>query len=183
MEKNDLEALKMLADWAKWIVMIESGLISIIGVALSTDKINILKSIPVIAAFNIILAISAFFISLMGACFLLYSLPGIAQRLPPTKGDIYSMGTLDGKGIQIVIFSAIEVIGFAIGIYHLFILALCLISLNFNTSFLNFIQPLILLPFIIMVILILIKVLKYIFKRLFTLNKKIFNQITNDFQN
>jgi hypothetical protein len=122
METNALEALKLLADWSKWLASTQTVVISLIGVASASGRG---VALTVHGPVWLVLALTAFLISLLAAAFLLYALPGIAQRLPPPPNcDILSMGTYRGVGIKVVVFSTIQFAGFGLGVIFLAIWAI-----------------------------------------------------------
>ena len=121
MENNALEALKLLGEWSKWMVSVQTGIISLIGIATASGKISFIRTEGYFGTLNATLILGAlisFLVSLLAAAFLLYALPGMAQRLPPKEKnhDILMMGTLNGTGLKAVVFSALEVCCFCIGI-------------------------------------------------------------------
>jgi hypothetical protein len=88
-EKNDLEALKLLKEWCTWLVAIETGVIGAIGVmhkdiALSGIEYKIVWYLA-------LLVIVALGVSICASVHMVLAIPGMAQRLPPTDGDIYSL--------------------------------------------------------------------------------------------
>jgi hypothetical protein len=76
---SDLEALRLIGDWAKWLVTIETGAIAIIGASSTSDKLVI----PIFAKVLGTAAIICFLISIAVVAVLLLTLPEIAQRLHP----------------------------------------------------------------------------------------------------
>ena len=74
---SGLEALKLISDWAKWLITIETGAIAIIGAIVKTDTGAAPESVRVFATG----AIVAFVASITAAAVLLLSLPEIAQNL------------------------------------------------------------------------------------------------------
>ncbi|PNY37571.1 hypothetical protein C2E31_07125 [Rhodopirellula baltica] len=114
MDKNDLDALKLLADWSKWIATTQSAVITLIGYSTVSGSVSIKESAYPIW---VIAAMFCFLISLISASFILFALPGIAQRLPPPDGqDVLTMGTLNGSGIRLFVYSAVQFACFALGI-------------------------------------------------------------------
>ncbi len=82
-DKNDyMEATKLVNDWSKWMVTIETASIIVIGGFVKDlkpiDDLNI--------KFLIVLSISSFMVSIVAATSLLIALPGAAQRFPPPSG-------------------------------------------------------------------------------------------------
>ena len=90
MEKNDLEAIKLLKEWCTWLVAIETGVIAAIG---TIDKQVIFSSrvydgARILAGITIVVLAYSIFI----AIHMLLALPAMVQRLPPPADkDIYSL--------------------------------------------------------------------------------------------
>jgi len=74
-----LEALKLIGDWAKWLITIETGAIAIIGVVLKGDAGISSVHVKRFAT----LAVGSFVLSIAAASALLLTLPDIAQNLHP----------------------------------------------------------------------------------------------------
>lgn len=92
MKINDLDALKMLAEWSKWLVLVQTGAITVIGAFWKPEIVHQIGTWPKIL---MSLTILGFGISILAASYLLKSLPATAQRLPPPENkDIFMMGTL-----------------------------------------------------------------------------------------
>lgn len=108
-----IEALKMVSDWAKWLVTIETFAIAILGTLFTTDKISVNRRARLFGT----TAIVCFVASICFAAMLLLTLPGIAQTLGP--GNIWLTedivaGSLLGLNTQG--FALIESILFGFGI-------------------------------------------------------------------
>ena len=73
---NSLEAIKLINDWGKWLVAIETVAITVIGALFTTDR-----SAPELAKVFGTLAIGSFLLSIAAAALLLLTLPEIAQNL------------------------------------------------------------------------------------------------------
>ena len=113
MQKNDLEALKMLQDWSKWLVTVDVAVIGVIGATTESDR----WGEPVMANILITAATISFALSVVAATWLLLALPGIAQRLPPQEGDdIFMMGTMAGVGVRLVYLALAEHVAFLLGV-------------------------------------------------------------------
>ena len=74
---NSLEATKLISDWGKWLVTIETAAIAIVGALFSRGQ----PPVPEMAKVFGTLAISSFRISIAAAAILLLTLPEIAQNL------------------------------------------------------------------------------------------------------
>lgn len=77
-DTNALEALRLVSDWAKWLITIEAGAIAIIGGAFSHGN-----STRRIAKVFATAAVTCFVCSITVAAILLLTLPEIAQSLQP----------------------------------------------------------------------------------------------------
>jgi hypothetical protein len=121
-EKNDLEAIKLLKEWSTWLVAIETAVIGGIAVGLKNFKFPtdciVMSSLTCKEAEQTLAvgAVVLFGVSVIVAMFLLLALPAAAQKLPPKEvhTDIYSVSTR--LGIRLFWFVRVEtwfsVIGF-----------------------------------------------------------------------
>lgn len=73
---NSMEAIKLISDWGKWLVTIETAAIAIIGALFTADR-----SVSVLTKVFGTLAIGSFLLSIAAAAILLLTLPEIAQNL------------------------------------------------------------------------------------------------------
>jgi hypothetical protein len=73
---KSLEAIKLVSDWAKWLVTIETAIITVIGAFFATDQL-----VQIAAKVLGTLAIGSFTASIIAAAILLMTLPEIAQNL------------------------------------------------------------------------------------------------------
>jgi hypothetical protein len=119
--KNDLEALKMLADWSKWLVLVQTGAITVIG---AFWKPEVIARAGFLSKILMSLTILCFAVSIVAAANLLKSLPATAQRLPPPPGkDIFHMGTYEGtQGVKVYTVAKVETYSFILG-FFCFVLA------------------------------------------------------------
>ena len=114
MKTNDLEAVKFVADWSKWLASIQTAVVTLVGY--TSIKGSIYMSGPIQLTL-VIAAMISFFISLFCASFILFALPGIIQRLPPPGNqDVLTMGTYNGKGIRLSTFCVGQFIFFVLGV-------------------------------------------------------------------
>jgi hypothetical protein len=74
---SSLEATRLISDWGKWIVTIETAAIAIIGALFRSDHGPVAALAKVFGT----LAIGCFLISITAAAILLLTLPEIAQSL------------------------------------------------------------------------------------------------------
>jgi len=115
---NAMEGLKLISDWAKWLITIETAAISIIGLAFKQEAAHPLLASKVWAT----AAIVSFVISIAAAALLLLSLPEIAQTLRPDNnvwltgdsviGRVFRMNT-QGFAIVESFFFGVGVVCFA----------------------------------------------------------------------
>ena len=92
MKKQQMEAIKLLNDWSKWVITIETAAIG--GIFAVLKELSAVRgpglSLQICAiALNLLLlaAVTAFLVSIFSAAQLLYSLPGIAEQLPKSTKD------------------------------------------------------------------------------------------------
>jgi hypothetical protein len=112
---NDREAIKLLAEWSKWLVTIETTVTTLIGLATASGNISIAQHPGSYWAFA---AIFSFLLSVLSASFLLFSLPGVLQRLPPPQDkDVLTIGTYNGRGIPVSAFSVAQFACFGLGAF------------------------------------------------------------------
>ena len=74
---NNLEALHLISDWAKWIVAIQTGVLALIG-TLFTSELRPTSFLVKVFGTS---AITCFLLSIAAAGILLLTLPEIAQNL------------------------------------------------------------------------------------------------------
>ena len=72
---NALEGIRLISDWAKWLITIETAAIAVIGAAFKQDGVRPSSVSKVLAT----AAVVSFVISIAAAALLLLSLPEIAQ--------------------------------------------------------------------------------------------------------
>ena len=119
LQANDLEALKMVADWSKWLITIETGSIAVLGAWVTKEPHSHEGPVRLL----ITVALGSFVISIAAAAFLLVSLPEIAQTLPaPTSiwltrdSGIGQLVNLEQLGIAESFFFGLGVVCFAASI-------------------------------------------------------------------
>lgn len=76
---NAMEALRLISDWNKWIVTIETFAIALLGSLFASGKI----AVSMLAKTLGTAAIACFVFSIAAAAMLLATLPEIAQNLHP----------------------------------------------------------------------------------------------------
>jgi len=109
-----LEALRMVSDWAKWLVTIETFAIAILGTLFTTDKVSVDKRARLFGS----AAIVSFVASICFAAMLLLTLPEIAQTIRPGMNIWLAEDSVAGGlfGINTQGFALIESILFGFGI-------------------------------------------------------------------
>jgi len=125
--KNSTEAIKLLQDFGKWIVTIDTAAIGALGyfVLVSSDKLSVpgkspagpIAKLPPWEQFLLGATLLSFGFSLVFASYLLLALPGVMQRdSDSSTKDIFYQGTLNGYGYKVVLFVALEHSLFVLGI-------------------------------------------------------------------
>ena len=111
---NALEGLRLISDWAKWLITIETAAIAIIGVAFKQEGIRP----PFVSKVLATVAIVAFVISIAAAALLLLSLPEIAQRLQADTNIWMTRDSVLGRvfGMNTQDFGTIESFFFGVGV-------------------------------------------------------------------
>jgi hypothetical protein len=77
-DSNALEALRLISDWAKWLITIETGAIATIGAMVKGGDVPSAQQRGLATA-----AVLCFVASICSAAVLLLSLPEVAQNLRP----------------------------------------------------------------------------------------------------
>ena len=89
---RSFEAIKLVSDWAKWLVTIETAIITIIGAFFATDQ-PMQISAKMVGTF----AIGSFTVSIIAAAILLLTLPEIAQNLRPDQNIWLTRDSVAGR--------------------------------------------------------------------------------------
>ncbi len=112
---NETKAIELLADWSKWVIVIETATLSAIG---AFWKPEVIKSIHYLSKFLMACGVVFFAFSIVSAAIILKSLPATIQRLPRTDDkDIFHMGTYEGtKGWPLYRLANFETYGFVCGL-------------------------------------------------------------------
>ena len=80
---NRLEALKMYADWSKWLAAIDTAAIGALSTyLLARDSCHLNQGSAIAACFAAVF----FLLSLWGACQFLFSMPGVVMSLDTNQG-------------------------------------------------------------------------------------------------
>jgi hypothetical protein len=108
---NALEAIRLINDWGKWLIAIETAAIAVIG-ALFTAGRPVSRAVRLLGSS----AISCFLVSIIAAAMLLATLPEIAQTIAPTEnvwntsdsvaGRLFHMSTQDFALVESIFFGA-----------------------------------------------------------------------------
>jgi hypothetical protein len=115
---NSLEAIRLINDWGKWLVTIETAAIAIIGSALlNTDR----SAVPKVAKVFATLAVSSFLISIVAAAALLLTLPEIAQNVRADQNIWLTEDSVAGRllGMNTEGFALVESVFFGCGLISL----------------------------------------------------------------
>lgn len=113
-KSSALEGLKLIADWAKWLITVETAAIAVIGAYLKANPI-LLPSIVKVASTA---AVCSFVVSMAAAALLLLSLPEVAQRLDGNTNIWLTSDSIISRvfGANIQAFATIESFFFGLGV-------------------------------------------------------------------
>lgn len=102
---NNLEALNLISDWAKWLVAIQTGVIALIASLFTSEH----RPDSILSKLFGTSAIVCFLLSVAAAGMLLLTLPEIAQYLKPTQNIwttrdsiAYKLVRLNTQGFAII---------------------------------------------------------------------------------
>lgn len=111
---NALEGVKLISDWAKWLITVEMAAIGVIGAYL---KGNTTKLPQLVKLFSTI-AVGSFVISIAAAALLLLSLPEIVQQLDGGINIWLTSDSVIGRvlGVNTQTFAMIESFFFGLGV-------------------------------------------------------------------
>lgn len=102
--QNEVKAIELLQDWAKWLVGLDSAAIAALG-ALTTRPCYELQTMSIATLVCGAFATGLFLASLAFANWLLLALPGVTQRTSgQSSEDIFAQGTYGGVGRRVVFF-------------------------------------------------------------------------------
>jgi hypothetical protein len=90
---NSLEATKLISDWGKWLVTVETGAIAIVAALFARGE----AGIPDLAKAFATLAIGSFLVSIAAAAVLLLTLPEIAQNLRADRNIWLTRDSVAGR--------------------------------------------------------------------------------------
>jgi hypothetical protein len=111
---NSLEALKLISDWGKWLITIETAAIAVIGGALANKD----RAIPTLAKVFATSAVGSFLISIVAAAMLLLTLPEIAQSVSADQNIWLTEDSVAGRllGMNTQSFALVESVFFGGGL-------------------------------------------------------------------
>ena len=111
---NSLEAIRLISDWGKWLVTIETAAIAVIGTALLTTD----RTVSGLAKVFGTLAMSSFLLSIIAAAMLLLTLPEIAQSVRTDQNIWLTEDSVAGRllGMNTQAFAAVESVFFGGGL-------------------------------------------------------------------
>jgi hypothetical protein len=82
LQKQQMEAIKLLSDWSKWLITLETASIAgILSILKATDH----SKRSIVISLALLITILCFLFSIFKACKMLFSLPNIVQYLPESK--------------------------------------------------------------------------------------------------
>ncbi|HMH05837.1 MAG TPA: hypothetical protein VK579_04060 [Terriglobales bacterium] len=90
---NALEGLKLISDWGKWLITIQTAAIAVIGAGVREGGVEMTGTAKVLATGSV----ACFVASVAAAALLLLSLPDITQNLRPDTNIWRTRGTLIGR--------------------------------------------------------------------------------------
>ena len=100
-DNNIMEVVRLISDWAKWLITIETSAIALIG-SLARSLLNISPQLINIDYGRLLatLTILFFLASIASAAFLLLSLPEIALRIQPGTNIWFAKDSAIGISLQ-----------------------------------------------------------------------------------
>jgi hypothetical protein len=117
-KKQQMEAIKLLNDWSKWLITVETGgIVGIISI-INFDKFKT-SSLPLwltVVAMLLITTGMSFLFSIYFACMALFSLPDITQRLSDSpENSIFEMQDSEFK-VKLADYVRKQYMGFRVGL-------------------------------------------------------------------
>jgi hypothetical protein len=117
-KKQQMEAIKLLNDWSKWLITVETGgIVGIISI-INFDKFKT-SSLPLwltVVAMLLITTGMSFPFSIYFACMALFSLPDITQRLSDSpENSIFEMQDSEFK-VKLADYVRKQYMGFRVGL-------------------------------------------------------------------
>ena len=125
-ESSDkLEAIKLVSDWGKWLVTVETVGITVVGAYFTAGH----PTVPVISKVCATIAVVSFLISIAAAAFLLLSLPEIAQRGQPNQNVWVARDSVIGRVLRFDIegLAVVESAFFGLGLVAIVVMVLGII--------------------------------------------------------
>jgi len=119
---NGLEGLRLISDWSKWLITIETGAIAFVGAAFKTEGTGRRHLAKVAATITVV----SFVISIAAAALLLLTLPEIAQTLRADGNIWLTQDSVIGGvfGINTQGLAIVQAFFFGMGVVSLAILIL-----------------------------------------------------------
>ena len=110
---NALEAIRLINDWGKWLIAIETAAVAVIG-ALFTAGRPVSPTVRLLGS----LAMGCFLVSIIAAAMLLATLPEIAQTIAPTENVWNASDSVAGRlfHMSTQYFALVESIFFGLGV-------------------------------------------------------------------
>jgi len=120
-----MEALKLISDWAKWLITVETAAIAIIGAYLKGNSAVLPRFVKLLST----VSIGSFVLSIAAAALLLLSLPEIAQRLDGSVNVWLTSDSIIGRvfGANTQSFAIIESFFFGVGVMLMAVLIIAAI--------------------------------------------------------
>jgi hypothetical protein len=111
---GSLEALRLISDWGKWLITIETAAIAVIGGAVANKE----RRIPATAKVLATSAVGSFLISIVAAAMLLLTLPEIAQSVSAGQNIWLTEDSVAGRvlGMNTQDFAVVESVFFGCGL-------------------------------------------------------------------
>jgi len=115
-----LEGIKLISDWAKWLITVQTAAIGAIGAYLNGKT----TKLPTLVKLLSTTAVASFVISIAAAALLLLSLPEIVQRLTGGTNIWLTSDSIIGRvfGANTQTFAIIESFFFGLGVVLIAIL-------------------------------------------------------------
>jgi hypothetical protein len=122
---NAMEGLKLISDWAKWLITVETAAIGVIGAYLKGNTTVLPNLVKVVST----IAIGSFVVSIATAALLLLSLPEIAQQLDGHINIWLTSDSIIGRvfGANTQTFATIESFFFGLGVVLIAVLVIAAI--------------------------------------------------------
>ena len=126
---NSMDALKLISDWAKWLIAVQTGAIGLIGGLFKPTA-----AFPKLGKILVSSALGCFVISIAAAALLLLSLPEIAQTLDGRTNIWLTRDSIIGRvfGANTQAFAFAESLFFGLGVV---LIAILIVAAIWNPSY------------------------------------------------